>query len=53
MVDATKLTAGGAIMAGVGDGVKKALHGSSSPELSGPNDWAFLDSSTSLIKLDK
>ena len=52
-VDAAKLAAGGAIMAGVGAGVTKALQGSSSPELSGPNDWAFLDLSTSLIKLDE
>ena len=53
LADAGKLAAGGAVMAGVGAGVTKALSGSSNPELSGPNEWAFMDSSTSLIKLDE
>ena len=40
-------------MAAVGVGVSKALEGPSSPELTGPNDWSFLDSSQSLVKFNE
>ena len=40
-------------MAGVGAGVQKAISGPSSPELNGEGEWAFIDSSNSLFKIDE
>ena len=40
-------------MAAVGIGVSKVLEGPRSPELTGPNDWSFIDSSQSLVKLNE
>ena len=40
-------------MAAMGIGISKALEGPGSPELSGQNDWSFIDSSQSLLKLNE
>ena len=40
-------------MAGVCAGVQKAIQGPSSPELNGEGEWAFIDSSNSLFKIDE
>ena len=50
---AAKMAAGGGIMAATGIGISKALEGPGSPELSGEQDWSFIDSSQSLLKLNE
>ena len=40
-------------MAGVGAGIQRAIDGPTAPQLNGEQEWAFVDSSNSLFKLNE